>query len=149
MQILKMSFTMKTCNKCNQLKNISEYNKHPSSKDGLSGKCRECSKAYAKQHYKTNAPTIKEKSKDRRLTLKEKIAILMLNYFQSGCILCNDKTICHLELRSKLDVNDYKIYDDINNCLSFSYYEKEIEKYNIYCGNCAYSNSTKDTGKYL
>jgi hypothetical protein len=62
---------MKTCNKCNIEKELSEFYKHPKNKDGLDDRCKLCRKEYYKQYYSNNQEKYKEKSKQRYLDNKE------------------------------------------------------------------------------
>lgn len=45
---------MKKCNKCQQIKNSSEFYKHKRRKDGLTTQCINCIKIYNKKKYKEN-----------------------------------------------------------------------------------------------
>jgi hypothetical protein len=42
---------MKECNKCNKIKDYSEFSVHHTNLDGHSGKCKECARDYWKQYY--------------------------------------------------------------------------------------------------
>ena len=44
----------KHCNKCNTTKNVEEFNKNKSKKDGLSSICKSCHSRYRKEHYLKN-----------------------------------------------------------------------------------------------
>ena len=50
----------KKCNKCGEIKELSEYGKSGRRKDGLNSSCRECSAAYSREQYRKN-PTKHEK----------------------------------------------------------------------------------------
>lgn len=41
----------KKCYKCSTKKDISQFNKNKSKKDGLATECRSCTKKYAKKYY--------------------------------------------------------------------------------------------------
>jgi Recombination endonuclease VII len=45
---------MKICSKCRIEKPHSEYHKKNTTKDGMSGHCKECQRAYVKSHYDRN-----------------------------------------------------------------------------------------------
>lgn len=51
---------MKTCNKCNIPKELSEYHKNKKAKDGLQAKCKLCIKVYTDKYVKENIERIKE-----------------------------------------------------------------------------------------
>lgn len=42
----------KKCSCCGETKPVSEFHKHPKTKDGLNGRCKACRKEYNKEHYK-------------------------------------------------------------------------------------------------
>lgn len=51
---------MKKCYKCNKIKNLSDFNKDSSRKDGYMHKCRSCGKKY----YRSNKERIRNKNKE-------------------------------------------------------------------------------------
>jgi hypothetical protein len=51
----------KQCKRCKKSKEISEFNKQSSSKDGLSSWCRKCQSEYKKERYKKQIINVKEK----------------------------------------------------------------------------------------
>lgn len=76
---------MKQCNHCKQLKDMSEYYKNKSKKDGLDGACKVCSSArrlknkdefleYSKNYYQQNKEHILEKARQRYKVLYETIS---------------------------------------------------------------------------
>ncbi|CAA9462710.1 MAG: hypothetical protein AVDCRST_MAG14-2723 [uncultured Rubrobacteraceae bacterium] len=44
----------KICTKCGIEKQINEFNRHPTSRDGLQSNCRECNKVRARERYQQN-----------------------------------------------------------------------------------------------
>lgn len=44
----------KQCNKCKETKDVSEFHKNRTSKDGLCNQCKQCKIAYIKNHYRQN-----------------------------------------------------------------------------------------------
>ena len=50
----------KKCNKCNVVKDVSEFNKTKSNKDGLDSICRECGREKAKRYREANKEKIKQ-----------------------------------------------------------------------------------------
>jgi len=45
---------MKTCGRCNETKELTEFHKHPNTKDGRQGTCKKCSNALRNAHQKAN-----------------------------------------------------------------------------------------------
>ena len=63
---------MKTCSKCEEIKNLSEFSKRSDSKDGYRSQCRKCvntqeSKDRVNRYYKNNRDVLLSKSKERKL----------------------------------------------------------------------------------
>lgn len=63
---------MKTCSKCEEIKNLSEFSKRSDSKDGYRSQCRKCvntqeSKDRVNRYYKKNRDVLLNKSKERKL----------------------------------------------------------------------------------
>jgi hypothetical protein len=56
---------MKTCKRCNQIKPLSDFYKHPSMTDGHDSKCKECAKNATKYNYRKNIDYYKEYEKSR------------------------------------------------------------------------------------
>ena len=56
---------MKTCSKCKIEKEVSEFNKNKTKKDGLQFECESCRKKLNKEHYQANKERLKERRKER------------------------------------------------------------------------------------
>jgi len=63
---------MKTCIKCKQTKDLENFSKKSSNKDGLNFWCRECCKTYSKNYIKNNSEKIALKKKEWAIANKEK-----------------------------------------------------------------------------
>ena len=64
---------MKTCTKCNERKELTEYGKMTASKDGLKYNCNICTKDAARKWAANNPEKCKEKSKRYRTNNPEKV----------------------------------------------------------------------------
>ena len=63
---------MKRCPKCSRVLDVSEFTINRSRQDGLQRLCRECQRAYLKEHYAANTPYYLAKAKrsnDKRRNL--------------------------------------------------------------------------------
>ena len=65
--------TTKLCKCCNTTKEINQFNKNKSKKDGLSSECKECIKIYKKEYRLKNAEKIKAGRKKYYEANKEKV----------------------------------------------------------------------------
>ena len=54
---------MKTCNKCEQEKKLSDFYKRSTSKDGLHNMCKHCFKVWAQKRYAANRDALKSNNK--------------------------------------------------------------------------------------
>jgi hypothetical protein len=63
----------KICSKCNEEKNICEFNKEKRNKSGLKSECKLCRKLIKKKHYDTNKHKILENKKKYYLSKKDVI----------------------------------------------------------------------------
>ena len=51
---------MKRCTKCKKRKNVSEFSKDRSHKDGLSDFCKDCQRAYLRERYEQKRGSVKK-----------------------------------------------------------------------------------------
>ena len=69
---------MKTCNKCNQTKPLTEFHKDKNTKDGFRQQCKEC----VNEYYQKNKECISTRHKEYRQNNKESIAEYKKEYYQ-------------------------------------------------------------------
>ncbi len=124
---------LKKCYKCEQLKEVSEFNKNKTKKDGLSGVCKKCHKKYRREHYLKNKEKVikqvneykkKNANKSKRLTNREPNKKAG-RVFERVCSIENcgniifvtkkdliEKTnrYCSLDCRYKQKKSPYKLY---------------------------------------
>jgi hypothetical protein len=98
---------MRICNTCKQNKEVSEFNKDKSRKDGYSYKCKECLKKIHHDLYKNNKEKYLDKSKKYYENNKEEHILRNKNYIQ-----CNkDKSIKYQQKyfkNNKTKIREYK-----------------------------------------
>lgn len=125
----------KKCCKCKEDKDVSEFNKNKTKKDGLSTYCRICNGIRSKQYYR-------EKKEEHlvNVTRRKKITVkinkdIMTRYKEDGCKVCGEKEICcldfhHIDSSEKEYTIARMIYHSIKTIT------KEIEKCIVLCSNC-------------
>jgi hypothetical protein len=90
-----MRLRTKRCSKCGEVKPTTEFSKNKSNKDGLSGWCKACTKAYReankekisaqrKTHYKANKEKIAARSKAWNEANKEKVAAQKKTHYEAN-----------------------------------------------------------------
>ena len=62
---------MKKCNKCLEVKELSDFSKDKSRKDGFQNKCKACDKQRMKEYYQENPEAFSERMKEWRQSLKD------------------------------------------------------------------------------
>jgi hypothetical protein len=130
---LRFNMNTKQCMKCKKYKELSEYNKNKSRKDGLQTCCRECSNIYSKVLY----PKYKQRIMDRNKVNRQKYNDVIRDYKVSkGCSFCNENHPACLEFHH-LDpsVKEYNIGDKMGE-LGLDTLFKEIDKCIVLCSNC-------------
>jgi len=75
---------MKTCNKCKEEKELSEFYKNKRKKGGLSRECKECTKRRSKQYYQDNKENATERHRSYYQDNKEKIAEQQKQYYRAN-----------------------------------------------------------------
>lgn len=64
---------MKVCSKCRESKPLDEFHKDKTTRNGVSSRCKECRKAYAKVYHKKNKDRINAKDKRYREENRDRV----------------------------------------------------------------------------
>lgn len=138
---------MKTCGKCNQSKELSEFSWRNKAKGSLSIWCRPCFKTYsAKRHQKINVKRLAQ-GKAWRAVNHAKNHKHMLRYLaKHPCLMCGERHPAVLEfdhLRDKkMNVSEMMVTRAWPTILL------EIDKCQVLCSNCHRRKTAKDRGFY-
>jgi len=84
--------TTKTCNKCYEEKQISEFHKHKKNKDGHSGTCKGCAREINKQYRKDNQEILRQKRKEYYENNKEEILEKQRLYYEENKDYINERS---------------------------------------------------------
>jgi len=127
----------KKCTSCNSVKELKEFNKNSSRKDGLQTKCRMCDRKRALEYFNSNQVQ-KEKAKLRtKERLKENQDLICEFLSKNPCVDCNESNIILLEFDHKNPEEKVEcITVMVTNGFSFSKIKQEIEKCEIRCISC-------------
>lgn len=124
---------MKKCSTCGEVKNITEFNKNKSTKDGLQKQCKSCRKTQQKKYYSSHKSDVIKRAKEHRSHTMAK-----WNKFKSKleCQVCGENHPPCLEFHH-LDPSE-KDFEISQKCrdMTFEKILKEVEKCAILCANC-------------
>lgn len=131
---------MKICLKCKENKNLFEFNKNKTNKDGLQNYCKNCKRKSDKKWIEENPSIWKESNKNKN----EKIKLIISNFRQKLggiCKKCNEKREHLLDFHHINPNEKEAIISDILNYNGFGEKailkaEKELKKCILLCKNC-------------
>lgn len=127
---------MKTCQKCNQQKSLSEFRKLKRSPDGHQSKCKQCARIYDKKWYGTNKlerkGRILKRNKEANARNRKFVAEYLLAH---PCVDCGETNILVLEFdhreNKRLDIGTM-----LCSAYSLKALQVEINKCDVRCANC-------------
>ena len=125
----------KKCNKCNVVKDVSEFHKNKRHKDGLKHLCKSCRSLYhkvnkdkAKEYYQANKEKINDKNKKYREDNKEKIAAKTKEYRENNREKLKQSSKQHYESNKENLREKLKEYRDANKDKAKEYRENNKER---------------------
>ena len=138
----------KKCAHCGIVKNIREFTRKKSSKDGFNSSCKICTREIVRKHYYKNRKYYINKSKKTKLKFNKYIWELKKD---KGCYLCNNKNpylldFHHIKKREKKYT--------ISKIVTYKRLALEIDKCILLCRNCHaefhyYTNNSENSAKNL
>jgi len=127
---------MKVCCKCKESKELNQFNKNKSRKDGYGTYCKECAAKSSKDYYESNITNHKVKTAARNKLERQKRQDYVTAYKAAkGCKYCPEKEPCCLDLHHRKD----KLYDVstmIRDIKPLELIDLEIAKCDVACRNC-------------
>lgn len=124
----------KFCKKCNLSKDIDDFAKNKSKKDGLNTYCKQCQKPYKDSHYRNN----KERYINKNRNYREKVKQFVSEYKKDKkCERCPENFpqclhFHHLDPKQK----EFNIALAVRNKVTIEKIKEEIDKCIILCANC-------------
>ena len=140
----------KTCIKCGEIKDITEFNKNKRNSDGYNNTCRVCTRARSNQYYTENKEKCIKDTSERKKTNIKINQQKMLDYFKENpCIGCGESDPIVLEFDHKDGVKKTKgVGKMILENYSWARVEEEIGKCDVRCANCHRRRTAKQQGWY-
>lgn len=137
------------CGTCNQVKPMEEFAWRNKAKGTRNWACRDCQKAYRKQHYEANRERyIAKAAKWRNARLAEN-RIKVRHYLETHpCVDCGEEDWVVLDFdHREMDDKEFSIAET----LQFQFWDKiqaEIEKCDIRCANCHRRRTARQLGQW-
>lgn len=139
---------MKTCTVCKEEKELNEFNKNKTRKDGYNNICKVCSQERSKRYYNENRDHHKGIVYGRkRKVINENRKKLFAFYQTHPCVDCGEKDPIVLELDHRDDVEKVA---DVSNLMDRNWIliQTEIDKCDVRCANCHRRRTAKQQGWY-
>lgn len=139
---------MKLCSSCGAEKNLSDFGKNKSRKNGLQSECKQCRNQKRREWYSKNQQVQIERTYNSRIKRKKKTLLQLIDYYRNNpCIDCGE--------------TDWRVLDSdhqhskefgISKMFTFGYsWEKislELEKCETRCANCHRKRTANQLGWY-
>jgi len=127
---------MKNCTLCQTQKDLSQFNKKSSNKDGLQNVCRECNAKRSRQYYAENKKKHKDKVAIRKQKTIENNQKYVIKYLEDhSCVKCGETDIRALQFDHQKDKEE-NISRAICSPWSLKRLICEIDKCVVLCASC-------------
>lgn len=128
---------MKTCTICKSEKELSEFNKNSTRKDGLNNICKTCSQNKSKQYYKKNKQKHVQSIRVRnRLQVQRNQNFVIRFLKRKKCCDCLESDIRVLEFDHVRGVKHKDVSILVSTAYCLQTLKEEIRKCDIVCANC-------------
>lgn len=125
---------MKTCNRCNTEKPLSEFNKKRAS--GVQPYCRPCQGEYQREYYLTERPAVLENIYSNRKKRKKEIRLFLAEFYESHpCVDCGETDITVLDFDHLLEKN-FGINKALADAMPIEKIQAELQNGEVRCSNC-------------
>jgi len=139
----------KICVICKDKKELDEFNKNKSKKDGYNTLCRICSNARSKRYYTENKEHHRAVITARNKINRTKNRARIFEYFKSHpCVDCGNDNPIVLEFDHKDDVDKVSNISEIVRDRKWETIMLEINKCDVRCANCHRIRTAKQFNWY-
>ena len=126
---------MKTCTTCNASKPLEDFNKRSNARDGRQAKCRECSKTWYNDYYKSNS-TERERLYLNNKKYREKLLATVRAKKNVPCMDCKASYPHYVMDFDHQRDKCFTIAKAVAERRPISVILNEIEKCEVVCSNC-------------
>jgi hypothetical protein len=135
---------MKICSTCKEEKELSEFNRNKSKKDGYSYSCKVCKKKHQKRWYERHKDEQYVRIRDRRGSIKSYNIKMIYDYLLANpCVDCGEADPIVLEFDHVKGIKSFTISNYIYS-KPWEVIKLEIEKCVVRCRNCHIRKTSKD-----
>lgn len=128
---------MKTCTRCKKKKSLAKFGINKSKPDGLQGQCKTCRKKTAKEWYKRNKHSQRDRIKKlRAVRTAEKRTWIMKYFITHPCMDCGENDPIVLEFDHVSGTKNACVSKYISGTHSLEKMIEEVSKCEIVCANC-------------
>jgi len=130
---------MKRCSRCRRWLELSAFSRSADRRDGLQNKCRECCRAYAREHYEANVRYYVEKAKRwKKGAAQESLASRRRSLREAKAVPCADCGNAYPYWVMDFDhVRGDKSFNIAGGVLTGrARLESEVAKCDVVCANC-------------
>ena len=141
---------LKKCTNCKLEKDLNDFNKNKSKKDGLNNICRICSNIRCNKYYLENKVKHKENTKKNTKKIIQKNRINLFEFLKSNpCVDCGEidpivLEFDHIDPKTKIE----NISTLMTQGFKWSVIKEEIDKCEIRCANCHKRKTAKQQNWY-
>lgn len=140
---------MKCCAKCHQIKPLTEFGFKNKQKKLFVSYCKECNRAYQREHYKNNRSDYLIKHQQWRTEFRKEIRTKIIEYLKTHpCVDCGENDYAVLEFDHINGNKKTEVSSLLSNDSSWKTTKQEIEKCEVRCANCHRRRSAKQLGWY-
>lgn len=137
----------KYCGKCQKTKEVDEFSKNPTKKDGLNNSCKECQAAYQKVWYAKNRARHMRMAKARTDRVSEENRQMVYEYLKTHpCVDCGEGDPVVLDFDHVRGEKEGTISYWVSSGFPQKKILLEMEKCDIRCANCHRRKTAKQFG---
>ncbi len=140
---------MKTCSRCGEVKQESEFAFKSRAKNLLHVWCKVCQKVYKDKHYIDNKADYIRRVGIRNRRVKDELNIRLIEYLKTHpCVDCGESNHVVLQFDHVRGQKKNAISYMVSNGFSWSVIFEEIKKCAVRCANCHMIKTAKQFGWY-
>ncbi len=125
------------CSRCGEVKPIEDFPIKDRERGLRRVWCRDCCRAYGREHYRKNKPTYLAKAERRRRTERPRVRALIDEYLrQHPCVECSCSDITVLEFDHRDPEQKDLAVGELARVAEWARVLREIQKCDVRCANC-------------